>query len=492
MREALQIAEPASGPSTENALWLAQTCEGLVRFAADSVRVEPALAEEFRVSADGTQWTFHLRHGVRFHDGTPLDSRAVHFCFMRLLDPNHPYAARGALGVARAIFGDERNPAAPFVKDIRTPDPQTLVLVLSRPDAGLPRRLARIEAAIMSPMAVQAAAADGATTVVGTGPMRIKAIREGFSVVLERNEQYWGGAAAVRQLEFRSVPDANERERALREGLCDAGQRFSPDRLRELEKVDRLRVVQGRAMHTCVLWLNTRIAPLDQPQVRRALSLAIDRAAGTRNVMRGYAQSATGFFPPAIGEAPTTSVVERGAVPAAARELLAQAGLSGGFTLKLIIPSEERVWNPAGAAVGEWLVSDLAKIHVQVVTELVAADTLRQRVQSGDFQAALWGLASPSGEIADYMSQAMSLRQGALGAGTGDDDALSELVAAAQSELNPTRRENIHAQLQEKLAGTMPWIPLVHADQVLVARDALTGVCLNPVGLHHIWEWSWQ
>jgi len=90
------------------------------------------------------------------------------------------------------------------------------------------------------------------------------------------------------------------------------------------------------------------------------------------------------------------------------------------------------------------------------------------------------------------MSQAMSLRQGALGGGTGDDDALSELVAAAQSELNPARREKIHAQLQEKLAQAMPWIPLVHADQVLVARDALTGVCLNPVGLHHIWEWSWQ
>jgi len=491
MRDGLELTEPALVRSGENALWISQVCEGLVRFSPDSVEVEPALAERYAVSADGKEWTFFLRKGVKFHDDTVCNARAVHFCFMRLLDPNNPYHVPGMLSAAREIFGDERDPSKASVRDIQVVDDYTLKILFSQPDAGLLRRLARVEAAVMSPPAIRTAAADGQTTIVGTGPMKVASLQPGTAVVLERNEQYWGERASVSRLQLRCIPDNHERERALREGLCDLAQRFSPTQLDGLRKDARFTLARGPSLLTCIIVLNTEVAPLDQPAVRQSLSAAIDRRTLAQTALHDYARPAMTFFPPALGDAPTSPLLSETAQYEKARQLLDAAGLGKGFSIKLLLPKEERIWNPIGASLGDHIASSWRRINVSVVSEALPSEQVRQRVAAGDFQAAVWGVTAASGELTDFLS-AYEEVVGDRVASTPLIVSLHELAAASRKSFDRKAREEAHNNLATFLLREMPWIPLFTMDQVIVARRGLIGLTLNPVGQHRLWNLEWQ
>lgn len=490
MRDPVELTDPALVRTTENALWLAQVCEGLVRYRADSVEVEPALAESFSASEGLKEWTFRLRRGVRFHDGSEFNARAVHFCFMRLVDPNNPYHIGGMLTTAREIFGDERQQGTPSLKDIQTPDDFTVIFSLTHPDASFVRRLARVEASIVSPKAIQAAAADGQTTLVGTGPMRVKSLREGTGVVLERNQNYWGSMSATKEFEFRQIADANERERALREQLCEMAQRFSPLRVAELQRLRQVRVHRGPAMHGCVIILNRNIAPLDQAAVRKALSLSIDRDRLVQSALRGYGLPAQNFVPPAIGEAPTTTVLSVRAEVGAAKELLHAVGLGKGFALKLLVPKEERVWNPAGLSVGEAVAADLRRVNISVILEATSVEEVRRSIERGDFQAALWGLSSSSGDVVDYVESYLKVVGDHARESAEANAEISALLIESRG-LAKNKRSTAHDELEKQFVEIVPWIPLFYADQVLVANRHIEGVVLQPLGIHHLSQIEW-
>lgn len=490
MRDPVELTDPALVRTTENALWLAQVCEGLVRYRADSVDVEPALAESFSASENQKEWTFRLRKDVRFHDGTEFNARAVHFCFMRLMDPNNPYHISGMLATAREIFGDERQQESPCVKDIQTPDDFTVTINLTHPDSSFLRRLARVEASIMSPKAIQSAASDGQTTLVGTGPMRVKSLREGTGVVLERNPDYWGTGSALKEFEFRQVADANERERALREQLCEMAQRFSPPRVSELQRIRQLRVHRGPAVHGCAIILNRNIAPLDQPAVRKALAFSIDRVQLVASVLRGYGTPAENFVPPAIGEAPTTAVLSARADWDTARQLLHAIGLENGFALKLLVPKEERIWNPAGLAVGEALAADLRRVNISVLLEAASAEEVRRSIERGDFQAALWGLSSSSGDVVDYVQSFLRIA-GAHAMDSAETHSQVSALLRDSRESDKHKRTTVHEELEKRFAEIMPWIPLFYADQVLVINRHIEGVMLQPLGMHRLSLIEW-
>lgn len=492
MSETFEFTEPALARTTENALWLAQVCEGLVRFTSNGADVEPALAESYSTSADGKEWVFRLRPNVRFHDGTLLDAGAVRFGIMRLLDPNHPYHNPAALPAARAIFGDERDTERTYLRDIYTPDAQTVVLALSQPDLGFPRRLARVEAAIVSPKALQSAAAEGQTTVVGTGPMRVKAVRQGYSVTLERFEEYWGPRAKVAELEFRSVTDTNDRERALREGQCEIAQRFPLTRLVELRKEKRLRVYDAPAMHECVIWLNLNSAPLDQIGVRKAMSLAFNRTEAVKSLLRGFGSPALGFFPASAGDSPTSAVLDADSKLSQAKALLEQSGFREGFTLKLLVPQEERIWNPAGKTLGSWVAAQLRSVGITVVCEFLPVEEVRRRLIGGDFQAALWGFATPAGDAGDYLSQLSPLTEVNGVTQIFSHSRISELLRQQAESKSGTERRSAFGQINEELAQFMPWIPLFQAHQAVVCRREIVDFELHPLGLHRLWEVSWQ
>src|SRR5215813_6218178 len=178
----------------------AEIFETLVATAPDSTDVAPGLAESWTTSADGLAWTFKLRRGVRFHDGTPLDANAVKFTFDRIIDPGHPHAKSGKWTFVTGYLSS--------VKSVDVLDPLTVRLNLKYPTASLLALLALPNCAIVSPTAFAKAPADFDTKPVGSGRYRFESWDRGTRLVLRRNDDYWGAKGKPARLVYRGLAEA--------------------------------------------------------------------------------------------------------------------------------------------------------------------------------------------------------------------------------------------------------------------------------------------
>src|SRR5499426_4572924 len=181
----------------------AEIFETLVVTAPDSTDVVPGLAESWTTSTDGLAWTFKLRRGVRFHDGTPLDAAAVKFTFDRVIDPAHAHAKSGKWTFVTGYLSS--------VKAVEVLDPQTVQLHLKYPTASLLALLALPNCAIVSPTAFAKAPGEFDTRPVGSGRYKLEAWERGSRLVLRRNDDYWGVKGKPKVLVYRGIPEANTR-----------------------------------------------------------------------------------------------------------------------------------------------------------------------------------------------------------------------------------------------------------------------------------------
>src|SRR5437773_1227840 len=175
----------------------AEIFETLVATPDDSTDVIPGLAESWTTSSDGLTWTFKLRKGVRFHDGTALDAAAVKFTFDRVIDPAHPHAKSGKWSFVTGYLSS--------VKSVETLDPQTVQLHLKYPTSSLLALLALPNCAIVSPTAFTKAPADFDTKPVGSGRYKFESWERGSRLVLRRNDDYWGDKGKPQTLVYRGI-----------------------------------------------------------------------------------------------------------------------------------------------------------------------------------------------------------------------------------------------------------------------------------------------
>src|SRR5712691_7565531 len=198
-----------------------QLFETLVATPDDSTEVVPGLAESWTTSADGLAWTFKLRRGVRFHDGTPLDAAAVKFTFDRVIDPSHPHAKNGTWSFVTGYLSS--------VKSVETLDAQTVQLHLKYPTSSLLALLALPNCAIVSPAAFTKAPADFDMKPVGSGRYTLESWERGSRLVLRRNDDYWGDKGKPQTLVYRGIAEANARVTELLTGGVDLILPIPPD-----------------------------------------------------------------------------------------------------------------------------------------------------------------------------------------------------------------------------------------------------------------------
>jgi peptide/nickel transport system substrate-binding protein len=306
-----------SAEATENVVY-ANLFQGLTRIEEDG-SVAPALARDWVVSPDGLSYRFHLRAGVRFHDGTPLTASDVRF------------------SLDRARAAGSRNPLHELLQPIRNvgaDDELTVAIELSRPVAEILTYLGWGNLVIMSP----ASAAHAATSPVGTGPFRFREWRKGDAIVLERNPDYWGAPALLDRVTFRVVPDATTGLAALLAGDVDAFSNFpAPENLATLAHDPRFTVVVGSTEGETLLAINNARPPFNDLRVRRALAHAVDRNAIIQGAMYGYGQPIGSHFPP--HDPDYVDLTQRYPFdPAAARALLVEAGYPKGLDVTLRLP----------------------------------------------------------------------------------------------------------------------------------------------------------
>jgi peptide/nickel transport system substrate-binding protein len=268
--------------------------EGLLKYKPDSTEIIPSLAEKWEVSPDGLTYTFHLRTGVKFHDGTPFDAQAVKTAFQRRLD----------VGAAPAYMVQP-------IASMQTPDATTFVVRLKHPVAPFLHYLASSWGPKMiSPKALtDHAGKDHAQTwlnehAVGTGPFQLTTFKRGERYELTRFDGYWGQKAHLDKVEIRIIPDIGTQRLQLQSGDLDAILHSFPQAELESAKSNPdLQVRDFSAFLNNILYLNTNKKPLSDPALRKTLAGALNRDSLVKEVYGPYATPSTypsGLLDPAL------------------------------------------------------------------------------------------------------------------------------------------------------------------------------------------------
>ncbi len=429
---------------------LANVYEALVELGPD-LTPRPGLAVSWH-SPDPLTWVFQMRPGVRFHDGRPLTSGDV----------------VAALERSRRD-GWTRGELEPVVQ-VEARGAEEVVFRTREPFEGL---LARLTYVLIDGGAVPGGVAPG------TGPYRIRSWRPGGPLLLEAFEGYWGGAPPIREVEFREVPEAAARARAVESGEVQLASDVSPDDMARLASRPGLRTVGRPGLRLVFLALDCarkrspHVAPagnpLRDPRVREALDLAFDREALAAGPWRGYAEPAWQLPAPGDTGFDATLPAPRHD-PARARRLLAEAGHPRGF--ELTVDTMQGVGEPVFGA----LAAQAAEAGIRLRLRSAAPREFLERVEARDVSAYLLRWTGESGTAQDSYASLLHTRRGELGYMNGGGwseprfDALLERVAGLRAH---EKRAPLLLEATRLVAQERPILPLYRLHDLFAFSDRL-------------------
>ena len=307
--------------------------DGLTRFTPDA-KLEPGLAERWDVSPDGLTYTFHLRRGVKFHDGTPFVARQVVRSWQRVLDPKVRGGREGPLSAIRGAkaFADG---AAQTIAGLSAPNDSTVVVTLTEPFAIFPKMLAMPLAAIVP----DSVPANFGERPIGTGPWKFADWRHDDYLLFAKNAEYWGGAPDMDSLRARIIAEPSTAVAEFESGNVDVLMIPQGEAQQWREDPRRNELLQSvPALQLIYIGINTTRGPLADRRVRQALNHAVDVKTIINQLVSGRGRLATGVIPPTLEGADTT----RQAYPFdanRAKQLLAEAGHPNGIDVELWTPT---------------------------------------------------------------------------------------------------------------------------------------------------------
>jgi peptide/nickel transport system substrate-binding protein len=291
--------------------------EGLTRIDQNGA-VQPGLASAWTISDDGLSYTFTLRDGVTFHDGTSFDAEDVKFTFDRI-------RAEDSVNAQKVLYTP--------IASVDVVDPFTVTMTLDHPVGRFLFDLGRGDAVIVAPESAD----NNAAEPIGTGPFAFLQWDRGSRVVLERYEPYWGPSPALSKATFVFISDTNTMTSALLAGDVDGTNNFAPEALAVFEGNPQFKVLVGTTEGETVLSTNNRKEPFNNLLVRQAMAHAIDRQAIIEGATYGYGVAIGSHFPPHNPDyVDLTSTYPYD--PEKARALLVEAGYPDGFAATLKMP----------------------------------------------------------------------------------------------------------------------------------------------------------
>jgi peptide/nickel transport system substrate-binding protein len=461
----------------------------LMEFKPGSTELVPALATNWSVSKDGKTWTFKLRQGVKFHDGTPFDAAAVKFNVERWWDPKHPNGYRNAgrtYEIWEQIFGGFKGDANSLLQQVVVVDRLTLQFVLKQPFAAFPSAIAAGFFGIASPTAIQTAGDRYGTPgslAVGTGPFVFKEWRTGDRILLEKNPGYWqSGLPKTDQLVVRFVTDPAARLAQLRAGQLDFTVELTPDQRQEIESDPNLQAITRPSYNVGYLALNPSYKPLADVRVRQAIAYAINRPAIVQAFWGDLGLHDAHFLPPPLSWARSKTLKPYPHDPQKAKQLLAQAGYGKGLDLELWYMPVSRPYFPTPKPIAEAFAADLSAIGIRVSLKTKDwAAFLADRRKPPGYQSFMLGWTGDFGDPDSFLYPHFG-PGGTSDLGNWKNEKVIQLLNQGRATGNMTARGKIYAQLDEILHREVLRLPIVHSQPLLAKRKTVQGWVPSPLG----------
>jgi peptide/nickel transport system substrate-binding protein len=478
------------------------TAETLVTYAPDASEPKPLLAAAMPdVSPDGLTYTFVLRAGVKFADGTPFNAAAVKFSLERARD-----------------FGAKDPEAAGFllsgIRSITAPSDDKVVISLSQPNVTFLSRLAYSVASIVSPAAyannVLAGGEDGpavtakykSDTIVGTGPYKITAYKEKESIDLEANADYWGPEPKTKRIRVRLLDKSSALKLALQNNEVDVAFRtLQPDENNFFKDRAGFKLIEGKGSGIRYLVINVTAKPWDDVNLRRALAAAVDRKALVDEVFKGSATPLASIVPStfetsepkweqlygANAPAPTTSTKGQ---PAPSGKTLVDKYLSAAGKSSGTVPVE--LWyspthyGDTEAAVAEVIARSLeaTKRFTVKIRNVEWAEYGKKR-RAGEMPVFLMGWYPDYLDPDDYLEPFSD--PSIFDPAKWSDSKMLELVHTEQRVQDAARRADTLRQAQAYMADQVPYIPLFQGPQFAATKASVNGVVLDPIQIFRFW-----
>jgi peptide/nickel transport system substrate-binding protein len=473
-----QIAEPQSlDPHTVTATndfrILVNVYDGLVRFKPGTLEVEPALAESWQVSDDGKTYTFKLRQGVKFHDGSEFNAEAVKFNFDRMLDEKHPFYSTGPFPLSFNFAS---------IDTVTVKDAQTVEFQLKEAFAPFLSNLAYPTGLIVSPAAVEQYGKDFGRHPSGTGPFKFVEWQSSQRVVVERNADYWDGAPALEAVVFRPITDANTRVAEMMAGGLDVMVEVPPDNVATFRNDPNFAVSEQAGPHVWFSILNTKSGPFADKKVRQAANYAVNKQSLVDNVLQGTATVSAGPIAPAFNW--VKSAVEPYPYdPEKAKALLAEAGTSNPSLTFYITEGGSGMLDPI--TMGAAIQADLQAVGFQVKIETYEWNSYLSRVNTGlDGKANMaemaWMTNDP--DTLPYLalrSDAMP-DKGGFNSGYYQNPKLDEILDKARTSTDQAERATLYGEVQQIVHDDAPWLFVANWKQNAVTQAAVKGFALQP------------
>ncbi|QEE45387.1 ABC transporter substrate-binding protein [Rhizobium sp. WL3] len=473
-----QIAEPKSlDPHTVTATndfrILVNVYDGLVRFKDGTLEVEPALAESWDISEDGKTYTFKLRQGVKFHDGSEFNAEAVKFNFDRMLKEDHPFYSTGPFPLSFNFAS---------VEAVNAIDPQTVEFKLSEAFAPFLSNLAYPTGLLVSPAAVEQHGADYGRNPSGTGPFKFVEWQSSQRVVIERNPDYWDGAASLEAVVFRPITDANTRVAEMMAGGIDVMVEVPPDNLATFKQDAGFAVAEQAGPHVWFGILNTRSGPFADKRVRQAANYAVNKETLVNDVLQGTATVAAGPIPPAFNW--VESAVEPYAYdPEKAKALLAEAGVDNPQLTFYVTEGGSGMLDPI--TMGAAIQADLQAVGFSVKIETYEWNTFLGRVNEGlegkaDMAEMAWMTNDP--DTLPYLALRSDALpdKGGFNSGYYSNPEVDALLEKARTSTDQAERGKLYGQVQQIVHDDAPWLFVANWKQNAVTIAAVQGFKLQP------------
>ena len=492
--------DPADVTDGESIQRMDNIFEGLVEFESGTTEIKPCLATSWEISEDGKEITFHLREGVKFHDGTDFNADAVVFSFARQYDTNHPYYQYGQWPYWGWMYGD--------IDKVEKIDDYTVKVVMKNINASIMTSLAMFTVNSVSPANAEKYKEDAFKHPCGTGPFKFVEWVKADHITLEANEDYWRERAKLDKLIFKVIPDPSARLMALEVGEVQGIEFPNPADLDRIKANKDLKLLAEPGMNTGYMAINTGygyidanknavhdiaeeplvktpgyLEPLTKKKVRQAINMAIDKQSIVDNLYMGTAVKAKNGMPPfMLGY--NDEVVDYPYDPEKAKLLLAEAGYPDGFEVTLYVMPVSRPYMFDPPKIGEAILSYLGAVGIKVNIYQVDWGTYLQETMDGNAQMCLLGWTGDNGDPDNFLNVLYGANACSLGTagnyGFYTNSTAQALLTAALQSYDIEKRATYYKKFQEMIHEDACYVYLAHATQSVAFRINVQGYVLHP------------